>query len=61
MCPFVEDPHLVLQETGDSQGPTHSRLAECGSRPTIQTWPVTPSKVFSVDLQQVVPTSNKPF
>ena len=39
MCPSVENPDLVYQETGNSQRPTHPRLAELGSRQTIQTRP----------------------
>ena len=39
LCSVVENPDLVFQETGDSQGPTHSRLAECGSRQAIQMRP----------------------
>ena len=35
----VENPDLVLQESGDSQGPTHSRRAECGSRQAIEARP----------------------
>ena len=35
----MENPDLVFQETGDSQGPTHSRPAECGSREAIQARP----------------------
>ena len=40
VCPSVENPDLVFQETGDSQGPTHTRLAECGSRQGIRARPV---------------------
>ena len=39
MCPSVENPDLVCQETGNSQGSTHPRSAECDSRQTIQTRP----------------------
>ena len=35
MCPFVENPELVLQETGESQGKTDPR-AECNRRQAIQ-------------------------
>ena len=31
VCPSMENPDLVLQETGDPQSPTHSRPAECNS------------------------------
>ena len=33
----MENADLMLQETGDSQSPTHSRSAECHSRQAIQT------------------------
>ena len=36
LCPTVENLDLVFQETSDSQSPTHSRPAECGSRQAIQ-------------------------
>ena len=39
MCPTVENPVLVHQETGNSQGTSHPRPAECDSRQAIQTWP----------------------
>ena len=39
MCPTVENPVLVHQETGNSQGTSHPRLAERDSRQAIQTWP----------------------
>ena len=37
--PAVENLDLVSQETGDSEGPTHSRPAECGCGQAIQTRP----------------------
>ena len=37
MCPSVENPDLVYQETGNTQSFTHPRLAECDSRQAIQT------------------------
>ena len=40
--PSVENPDLVLQETGNSQGQTHSRPAECSSRQAIQARPRPP-------------------
>ena len=58
VCPSVENPDLLLQETGDSQGLTHSRPSECGSRQVIQSQSdhsnklVSPSRHFSVDMQQ---------
>ena len=39
VCPTVENPVLVHQETGNSQGTSHPRPAECDSRQAIQTWP----------------------
>ena len=42
VCPVVENPDLVLQQTGDSQSPTHSRPAECSSRQAIQARPDHP-------------------
>ena len=39
VCPTVENPDLVHQETGNSQSSTHPRLAECDRRQTIQTRP----------------------
>ena len=39
MCPTVENPVLVHQETGNSQGTSHPRPAEHDSRQAIQTWP----------------------
>ena len=37
VCPTVENPILVHQETGHSQGMSHPRLAECDSRQNVQT------------------------
>ena len=39
MCPSMENPDLVYQETADSQSSTHPRPVECDSRQTIQTRP----------------------
>ena len=39
MCPSVENPDLVYQETGNPQSLTHPRPTECDSRQTIQTRP----------------------
>ena len=47
MCPTVENPDLILQETGDCQGPAHYRLAECGSIQAIQARPDHPERVVS--------------
>ena len=57
---------LVYQEASNSQSPTHSRPAECGSRQAIQTRPddsngmVSPSIGFQSYMQQVAPASNRP-
>ena len=67
VCPTVENLDLVLQETSDSKGPTHSRPIKCGSRQAIQTRPnhpdqmVLPSRGFSNNMQQVAPTSDRSF
>ena len=37
VCPTVENPVLVHQETGNSQGTSHPWPAECDSRQAIQT------------------------
>ena len=37
--PTVENPVLVHQEIGNSQGTSCPQLAECDSRQAIQTWP----------------------
>ena len=66
LCPTVENFDLVFQETSDSQSPTHSRLAECGSRQAIQVRPdhpdrvVSPSRGFPDNMQQVAPAQNRP-
>ena len=38
MCPTVENPVLVHQETGNSQSTSHPRPAKSDSRQAIQTW-----------------------
>ena len=49
-----------------TQGPTHSRVAESGSRQAVQSRPDHPDSMvslcrgLSVDMQQVVPTSDRP-
>ena len=64
MCPSVENPDLVCQETGDSQSLTHPRPAEHDSRQTIQTRPdhsnrmVPPSRVLPSNMQLVAPASS---
>ena len=63
VCPNMENPDLVLQETGN----LHSWVAECGSRQAIQAGPdnsdrmVSSSTRPSFDIHQVAPTSTTPF
>ena len=52
----MENPDLVLQETGDPQGPTQSRLAECGSRQAIQARPDHPDRVVLPEVFQLICT-----
>ena len=65
LCPTMENLDLVYQKTSDSQSPTHSRQAECGSIQAIQARPdhpdrvVHPARGISNDMQQVAPTSNR--
>ena len=39
VCPSVENPYLLYQDTGNSQGSTHPRPADCDNRQSIQTRP----------------------
>ena len=63
----VNNPDLLLQETGDSQSQTHSRPAECRSIQAIQARPDHPNKVVSpprdlpINMQQVASTSDRPI
>ena len=67
MCPSLENPDPVYQQTGYSQSPTHPRSAESGSRQGIQTMPDNSNIVFSFsrslpgNMQEVAPTPNRPF
>ena len=67
VCPTVENLDLVHQETSDPQSPPHSRPLKCGSGQAIQAGPdhsdrmVPPPRGFSSDLQQVAPSSDRPF
>ena len=45
MFPTVENPVLVYQTTGNPQGTSHPRPAECDSRQAIQTWPDNSNRV----------------
>ena len=47
MCPTVENPVLVHQETGDPQGTSHPRPAEHDSRQAIQTLPDHSNRVVT--------------
>ena len=56
MCPIMENHDLVLLETGNSQVPTHPRLAECGrqaiqARPDLSNRVVSPSRGLPDDMQ----------
>ena len=57
--------HPYERETGYPQSPTHSRLAENGSRQAIQARlahpdrVVRPSSGFPINMQQVAPTSDR--
>ena len=59
VCNSMEDPDLVLQETGYCQSLTHSRLAEC-RQTSYPDRVVSRYRCLSVDMQQVAPTSNRP-
>ena len=47
VCPTVENLVLVHQETGDTPGTSHPRLAERDSRQAIQTWPDHSNRVVT--------------
>ena len=47
VCPTVENPVLVHQTTGNPQGTSHPRPAECDSRQAIQTWPDHSNRVVT--------------
>ena len=64
----MENPDLVLQGKGDSQGPTHSQLAECSMNaryecqmPDHSNRVVSPSRDLSDDMQEVAPASGSPL
>ena len=58
---------LVHQKSSNSQSPTHSRSAECGSRQTIPARPDHPNRVVSPsgglpgNMQQVASASTRPI
>ena len=64
--PTLENPVLVHQETGNSQGTSHPRPAERDSRQAIQTWPdhsngMVPSpRGFPSYMLPVAPTTSGP-
>ena len=66
VCPTVENPVLVHQETGNSQSTSHLRPVECNSRQAIQTWPdhsneVVPSpRGFPSNMLLVAPAPSGP-
>ena len=66
VCPTVENPVLVHQETGNPQGMSHPRPAERDSRQAIQAWPdhsnrVVPSpKSVSSYMLPVAPAPSGP-
>ena len=66
VCPTMENPDLVLKKAGDSQSPTHSRLAECHSRQANQARPDHPGRIvpssrgFPVNMLHVAPVSSRP-
>ena len=66
MCPSMENPGLVYQETGNSQGSTHLQPVEHDSRQTIQTRAnhsdrmVPPSRGLQSNMIQVAPTPSGP-
>ena len=43
--PIVENPDLSIQDTGDSQNPTHSRPSKCHNRQPIQARPDHPDRM----------------
>ena len=67
VCPSMENLDLVYQTASNSQSPTNSRPAECGSRQTIPTRPDHPNRVVSPSrslpsfMQQVAPASDRPI
>ena len=59
VCTTVENPVLVHQETGNSQGITsHPRPAEHDSRQAIQTWPDHSARSVSSYMLPVAPASS---
>ena len=65
LCPTLENLDLVYQTSSNSQSPTHSRPAECGSRQAIpfrsdhSNRMVPPSRGFPNYMQQVAPAPDR--
>ena len=54
VCPTVENPVLVHQETANSQGTPHPRPAERDSRQAIQTWPDQSNRMVFQEVFQAI-------
>ena len=52
---IAENSDLVLHEAGDSQGATHSRMAKCGRKQSIQTRPDHPNRVVKLKIPLCLP------
>ena len=67
LCFTMGNLDLVHQKSSNSQSPTHSRPAECGSRQAIQARSDHPNRVVSPSgglpstMQQVAPASTRPI
>ena len=63
MCPSVENPYLVYQQTGYSQSLTHPIPAECGSRQAIQARPDHSNRIqrFSKQYETGGTSIDRPF
>ena len=67
LCPAMENPDLVCQETSDTESPTHPGSAERGSRQAIQirtdhsNGVVPPPAGIRSNMLQVAPASNRPL
>ena len=66
LCPPLEDYGLVYQKSGHPQSSPHPRSPECGGRQALQVGSshsnrmVSPPKNFSINLQQVASTPDRP-
>ena len=67
VCPPVEDPVLVLSESGLYQSQAHPWPSECGSRQAFQAWSGYPNRMvsyarsFSGNMSGVAPTPSGPI